>query len=222
MLRAIGNPHVLAGSLQQPVHAQLPADVPRERPADNVNPLDCPASAGGVGDKLEPRVGLRREIGDRSVTAECLKPGLLTRDRVAIKDFQPGCGVASCVWWKSGRTQAPVAASYAAAVTGASTTSSGAGGLVSWRRRSCSKRTPTGVIVTPRQPRDARSKTAHTSDRQLVSPGSRPITLTRRRVSPKVRSMKLEWRIRRQCSRGKRRYVVRWQNPSFRHSTAAG
>ena len=29
---------------------------------------------------------------------------------------------------------------------------------------------------------------AHTSDRQLVSPGSRPITLVRRRVSPKVRS----------------------------------
>ena len=31
--------------------------------------------------------------------------------------------------------------------------------------------------------------------RQLVSPGSRPMTLVRRRVSPKVRSMKLECRI---------------------------
>jgi hypothetical protein len=41
-------------------------------------------------------------------------------------------------------------------------------------------------------------------DTQLVSPGSRPMTLTRRRVSPKVRSMKLEWRMRCQCSRGKR------------------
>ena len=51
-------------------------------------------------------------------------------------------------------------------------------------------------MVNPRQPREARSSTAQTSDRQLVSPGSRPITLTRRRVSPKVRSMKLECRIR--------------------------
>jgi hypothetical protein len=57
-----------------------------------------------------------------------------------------------------------------------------------------------GVMVSPRQPREARSSTAHTSDRQLVSPGSRPITLVRRRVSPKVRSMKLECRIRRWCS----------------------
>ena len=32
--------------------------------------------------------------------------------------------------------------------------------------------------------------------RQLVSPGRRPMTLTRRRVSPKVRSMKLECRMR--------------------------
>jgi len=45
------------------------------------------------------------------------------------------------------------------------------------------------VWVTPRQPRLARSSTAQTSDRQVVSPGSRPMTLTRRRDSPKVRSI---------------------------------
>jgi hypothetical protein len=57
-------------------------------------------------------------------------------------------------------------------------------------------------MTTPRQPREARSSTAHTSDRQLRSPGSRPITLTRRRVSPKVRSIRLVWRILAQCSPG--------------------
>jgi len=31
---------------------------------------------------------------------------------------------------------------------------------------------------------------------QLVSPGKRPMTLARRRISPKVRSMKFECRIR--------------------------
>lgn len=45
-------------------------------------------------------------------------------------------------------------------------------------------------------PREARSKTAQTSVRQLVSLGSRPMTLVRRRVSPKVRSMTLECRMR--------------------------
>ena len=40
---------------------------------------------------------------------------------------------------------------------------------------------------------------------QLVSSGSRPMTLARRRVSPKVRSMKLEYRTRVQCPRGTRR-----------------
>ena len=35
--------------------------------------------------------------------------------------------------------------------------------------------------------------------------GSRPMTLVRRRVSPKVRSMKLECRIRWWCSAGNRR-----------------
>lgn len=38
--------------------------------------------------------------------------------------------------------------------------------------------------------------TAQTSDRQLCSPGSRPMTLTLWRVSQKVRSMTLEWRMR--------------------------
>src|SRR6266702_7850017 len=47
-------------------------------------------------------------------------------------------------------------------------------------------------MVKPRQPREARSSTAQTRVRQLVSPGSRPMTLTRRRVSPNVLSMKLE------------------------------
>ncbi len=37
---------------------------------------------------------------------------------------------------------------------------------------------------------------AQTRDRQECSPGSRPMTLTRRRVSPKVRSMKFECRLR--------------------------
>ena len=63
------------------------------------------------------------------------------------------------------------------------------GGSCSVRRRSASNRSPAGVILNPRQPALARSSTAHTSDRQECSPGSRPITLTRRRVSPKVRSM---------------------------------
>jgi hypothetical protein len=48
-----------------------------------------------------------------------------------------------------------------------------------------------GVMVRPRQLREARSRTAQTRDRQEASAGSRPITLTRRRVSPKGRSMKL-------------------------------
>jgi len=55
------------------------------------------------------------------------------------------------------------------------------------------------------QPREARSSTAQTRVRQEVSPGRRPMTLVRRRVSPKVRSMKFECRIRRWCSAGNRR-----------------
>jgi hypothetical protein len=79
---------------------------------------------------------------------------------------------------------------------------SGVGGSSSWWRMSLSSRVPVGAIVMPRQPREARSSTAHTRFTQLTSPGSRPITFTRRRVSPKVRSMKLECRIRRWCSTG--------------------
>lgn len=64
------------------------------------------------------------------------------------------------------------------------------------RRRSWSWRSPAGVMVSPRQPRDARSSTAQAMQAQLVSPGRRPITLARQRVSPTVRSMKLKWRMR--------------------------
>jgi hypothetical protein len=71
-------------------------------------------------------------------------------------------------------------------------------------------------MVNPRQPAEARSSTAHTSDRQECSPGSRPITLTRRRVSPKVRSMKLECRTRVQCSRGNRRSIDEFRHPDRR------
>jgi hypothetical protein len=45
------------------------------------------------------------------------------------------------------------------------------------------------VMLKPRQPREARSSTAHMRQTQLVSLGSRPMTLVRRRVSPKVRSI---------------------------------
>jgi len=65
-------------------------------------------------------------------------------------------------------------------------------GSRSWRRRSWSSRSALGVMVRPRQPHAARSRTAQTSDRQLDSPGSRPMTFARRRVSPKLRSMKLK------------------------------
>ena len=37
------------------------------------------------------------------------------------------------------------------------------GGSCSERRRSCSSRSPAGVMVNPRQPAEARSSTAHTS-----------------------------------------------------------
>ena len=68
------------------------------------------------------------------------------------------------------------------------------GGSSRDRRRSCRSRRPPEVMLRPRQPREARSRTAQTRVRQLVSPGSRPMTLVRRRVSPKMRSMKLECR----------------------------
>src|ERR1700756_2506774 len=78
------------------------------------------------------------------------------------------------------------------------------------------------VWVTPRQPRLARSSTAQTNDRQVASPGNRPMTLTRRWDSPKVRSMKLECRMRFQCSRGKRKCTVSEAKSSSRQATALG
>jgi len=76
--------------------------------------------------------------------------------------------------------------------------------------------------VNPRQPVEARSSTAHTSDRHERSPGSRLITFARRRVSPKDRSMKFEWRARVQYSRGNRRYTVRDWRSASRARTAPG
>jgi hypothetical protein len=64
------------------------------------------------------------------------------------------------------------------------------------RRRSWSWRRPAGVMVSPRQPPDARSSTAQAMQAQLVSSGTRPKTFARQRVSPTVRSMKLKWRMR--------------------------
>jgi hypothetical protein len=77
-------------------------------------------------------------------------------------------------------------------------------------------------MTTPRQPREARSSTAHTRLTHERSPGSRPITLTRRRVSPKVRSIRLVWRILGQCSRGNRSKQVSSGRVSVRQATAAG
>jgi hypothetical protein len=102
-------------------------------------------------------------------------------------------------------TRAPDDRFYAAGMTASATTSWIVDGCRSWWRSSWSRRTAAGVWMTPRQPRPARSSTAHTSDKQDRSPGRRPITLVLRRVSPKVRSIRLEWRIRDQCSVGKRR-----------------
>jgi hypothetical protein len=62
------------------------------------------------------------------------------------------------------------------------------GGSGSERRRSRRSSRPSAVMIRPRQPREARSSKAQTRVRQLVSPGSRALTLTRRRVSPKVGS----------------------------------
>jgi len=83
------------------------------------------------------------------------------------------------------------------------------GGSTSERRRSWSSRRPSAVMVRPRQPREARSSTAQTRVRQEVSPGRLPMTLTRRRVSPKVRSTKSECRMRWWCPAGNRRQAVR-------------
>ena len=77
-------------------------------------------------------------------------------------------------------------------------------------------------VSSPRQPPLARSSTAQTSDRQLCSPGKRPITFTRRRLSPKVRSSRLLWRIRSQCSAGQCKCAVSPLRFSSRHSTTFG
>ena len=47
-----------------------------------------------------------------------------------------------------------------------------------------------------------RSRTAKTSERQLVSPGKRPITLVRRRTSPSERSSRFVERHRSRCLSG--------------------
>ena len=60
-----------------------------------------------------------------------------------------------------------------------------------------------GVILTPRQPREANSNTAQIKVSAEVSPGKRPITLVRRRTSTKVRSSKFVDRSRLRCSEGK-------------------
>lgn len=65
-----------------------------------------------------------------------------------------------------------------------------------------------GVMVKPHRPVAALSRTANARETQLVSPGKRPMILIRRRVSPKVRSMKLECLIRLWCRAGNRRYEV--------------
>src|SRR5438552_12835516 len=48
------------------------------------------------------------------------------------------------------------------------------GGSSSWWRSSAGSRVPVGVMVIPRQPRLARSSTAHTRLRQDASPVGRP------------------------------------------------
>lgn len=51
-------------------------------------------------------------------------------------------------------------------------------------------------MVNPRYPAEARSSTAHTSLRQECSPGSRPMTLTRRRAAlAKVRARERHRRL---------------------------
>src|SRR5579875_300275 len=50
------------------------------------------------------------------------------------------------------------------------------GGPGSERRRSWSSRGPSLVMARPRQPREARSRTAQARVRQEVSPGRRPMT----------------------------------------------
>ena len=54
------------------------------------------------------------------------------------------------------------------------------GGPSNWRRRFWSRRMPANEVSIRHQPTLARSSTAHTSDSQACSPGSRPITFTGR------------------------------------------
>jgi hypothetical protein len=56
----------------------------------------------------------------------------------------------------------------------------------------------------------------------MVSRERRPMALVRWRVSPKVRSMKLEWRVRWWCSAGKRRWAVGPYPSVIRHFIADG
>ncbi len=144
--------------------------------------------------------------------------------RVAYFDLELGKGwrlrtgvktLGACSWWSC---YAAVVSVVVVVVGGCS----GRGGSSSWWRSSWRWRLVADVWVTPRQPRLARSRTAHTSDRQLVSPGRRPMTLTRRRDSPKVRSMRLEWRMRVQCWRGKRKCTLSEAKSLARQATAAG
>ena len=72
--------------------------------------------------------------------------------------------------------------------------------------------TALGVIVTPRQPRLASSRTAQISDSALVSPGNRPMILVRRRTSTKVRSSRFVDLVRLRCSSGKRRCATSWSD----------
>jgi hypothetical protein len=74
----------------------------------------------------------------------------------------------------------------------------------------------------PTPARRSAVKHRHTNDRHECSPGSRPMTLTRRRDSPKLRSIKFECRTRVQCSRGNRRCTVSDSRSSSRQRTAAG
>jgi trehalose 6-phosphate phosphatase len=139
---------------------------------------DLAAFAAAAEFTTEGRDGLR--VAVRSAEAP---PALLAEADLVV--------VASQGWCKRLGAQAP-GGGYAAAVTASSITPSGVVGCSNWRRRSWSRRSALGVMVRPRHPRLARSRTAQTRLRQEASPGSRPMTLVRRRVSPKVRSMRLE------------------------------
>ena len=106
------------------------------------------------------------------------------------------------LWWAG---QAPASTLLLCLVSAVVSGRSHVGGSSGARRRSCSWRVPSLVMVKPRL---ARSRSAQTRLRQLTSQLRRPVTFTRRRVCPTVRSMTLLCRIRRWCSRGDRRELV--------------